>query len=113
MLRWFFGFISADEGKKFLELSPVGTFLIRFSGSKPGSFVLDYVPSPGKVISVRLNSHLSGTFFVLMMMTLEGGFSAMTSGGKDLVFKSLHEVVETYKAKNVLTHPFSSTLPNT
>jgi len=97
---WFFGFVSVDESKKFLELSPIGTFLIRFSGSKPGSFVLDYVQKSGSVRSVRLNSHPSG------------GFSAMSEGTNELIFKSLHEIVDIYKSKGVLLQPFSSTLPN-
>jgi hypothetical protein len=72
----------------------MGTYLIRFSGSKPGSFVLDYVTKTGTVNSVRLNSHISG------------GFSAMVQGGqKEVVFKTLHELLETYINVNVLTQP--------
>jgi len=97
--EWFFGFISASESKKFWEQQPVGTFLVRFSGSRPGAFVLDYLREPMKVRSVRLTSHPSG------------GFSALIEGGKERVFKSLHEVVETYTTMNVLVHPFSSDLP--
>ncbi len=58
---WFFGFLSANESKMFLQSQPTGTYLIRFSQtSKIGSFVLDYVQQPGSVCSVRLNPHPSG-----------------------------------------------------
>jgi len=97
--EWFFGFISASESKKFLEPQPVGTFLVRFSGSRPGAFVLDYIIKPGHVRSVRLTSHESG------------GFAALIVGGKERVFKTLHEIVDTYTKINVLVHPFSSELP--
>lgn len=32
-----------EEAKKYLEFAPVGVFLVRFSGSRPGSFAIDYV----------------------------------------------------------------------
>jgi len=100
--EWFHGFISANESKKFLELQPIGTFLIRFSGSRPGSFVLDYVREPGHVRSVRLSGHPTG------------GFSALIEGGqtKERVFKTLAELVETYASMNVLSRPFSTSLTN-
>lgn len=41
--RWFHGFLSSEESAKFLELQPSGSFLLRFSKSKPGSFALAYV----------------------------------------------------------------------
>ena len=40
---WFHGFLSSEESAKFLELQPPGTFLLRFSKSKAGSFALAYV----------------------------------------------------------------------
>jgi hypothetical protein len=97
---WFHGFISANESKKFLEQQPVGTFLIRFSGSRPGAFVLDYVREIGHVRSVRLKSHISG------------GFAAQGErpGAKELIFKSLEDLVDTYRKMGVLTLPFSSSL---
>jgi len=97
--EWFHGFISANESKKFLEHQGVGTFLIRFSGSRPGSFVLDYVREVGHVRSVRLSGHLGG------------GFAAASEGGTtELVFKSLHDLVDTYTRMGVLTKPFSTAL---
>jgi hypothetical protein len=96
---WFFGFISASESKKFLEQEPVGTFLVRFSGSQPGAFVLDYLREPMKVRSVRLTSSPSG------------GFAALIEGGKERVFKTLHDVIDTYTQMKVLVHSFSSDLP--
>jgi hypothetical protein len=99
---WFHGFISANESKRFLEQQGVGTFLIRFSGSRPGSFVLDYVRTVGHVRSVRLTGHPDGGFAVL----IEGPGQERTR-----VFKSLHELVETYTKMEVLSTPFESSLP--
>jgi len=84
----------------FLAEQPIGTFLIRFSGSRAGAFVLDYVREPGAVRSVRLTSHPNG------------GFAALISGGdtKERVFKSLHELVETYTLSNILRIPLTSSL---
>ncbi len=41
--KWFHGFMTLEESKKYLEFAPVGDFLVRFSGSRPGSFAVDYV----------------------------------------------------------------------
>jgi len=98
--EWFFGFISSAESNKFLETQPVGTFLIRFSGSRPGAFVLDYVLKPSHIRSVRLISHP------------DGGFAALIEGGSgERTFKTLNELIETYQKINVLSYPFSSSLP--
>mmetsp|Transcript_14999 Transcript_14999/g.20981 ORF Transcript_14999/g.20981 Transcript_14999/m.20981 type:complete len:915 (+) Transcript_14999:136-2880(+) len=100
--EWFYGFLSATESKRFLEQQSLGTFLVRFSGSKPGSFVLDYVKDTQHVRSVRLTGHSDGGFAVL----IEGGQTP-----KERVFKSLEELIETYRTMGVLSLPFSSTLP--
>lgn len=98
--EWFHGFISANESKKFLEQQIAGTFLIRFSGSRPGSLVLDYVMQHSHVRSVRLTAHPGG------------GFAAPSaeSQSKELVFKTLHELVETNTKNGVLRYPFSTNL---
>eukprot|EP01116_Phalansterium_solitarium_P000643 TRINITY_DN10485_c0_g1_i1.p1 TRINITY_DN10485_c0_g1~~TRINITY_DN10485_c0_g1_i1.p1 ORF type:complete len:913 (+),score=258.32 TRINITY_DN10485_c0_g1_i1:60-2798(+) len=99
---WFRGFTSAVVAKRLLELHPVGTFLIRFSSSVPGNFVLDYVKDPGHVRSVRLWAHP------------DGGFAAKTEGSStnQKVFKSIQELVDTYGTMGILTTPFSSSLPD-
>jgi hypothetical protein len=42
---WFHGFLSSNEAEKLLEKHLPGTFLIRFSKSKAGSFALAYIDS--------------------------------------------------------------------
>jgi len=98
---WFHGFITSNESKLFLSQQPLGTFLIRFSGSRPGSFVLDYVRDGGTIRSVRLNSNPIG------------GFVAPIEGGevKEKAFKNLTEIVDTYMKKNLLRLPLSNSLP--
>lgn len=31
---WFHGYLTMEESKKYLELEPLGTFIVRFSNSK-------------------------------------------------------------------------------
>jgi hypothetical protein len=96
--EWFHGFLGPTDAIKFLEYQPVGTFLVRFSNSRPGAFTLDYVASPGYVRSVRLKNHSSG------------GFAVQVVGGQEKIFKSIHELVETYTKMNVLVRPFSDSI---
>jgi len=98
--EYFHGFVSATESRLFLDGQPQGTFLIRFSGSRPGAFVLDLVQKGGHIHSVRINSHP------------QGGFSVMIVGSEttELRLKSLQELVDIYSKKNLLKTPFSSDL---
>jgi SH2 domain len=41
--EYFHGFVTQLEARRFLEVEPLGTFLVRFSSSRPGSFVIEYV----------------------------------------------------------------------
>ena len=43
------GFISREETEKLLSFEKVGTFIIRFSETNPGSIVLSYVKVEGKI----------------------------------------------------------------
>lgn len=64
---WFHGFLSSTEAEKLLEAQPPGTFLIRFSKSKAGSFAIAYVEGP-KATSIRLHfgsdTHLSSYAYI-------------------------------------------------
>eukprot|EP01097_Dermamoeba_algensis_P008674 TRINITY_DN5879_c0_g1_i4.p1 TRINITY_DN5879_c0_g1~~TRINITY_DN5879_c0_g1_i4.p1 ORF type:complete len:477 (-),score=106.76 TRINITY_DN5879_c0_g1_i4:1662-3092(-) len=53
---WFYGYLSGEEAKKLLENQPSGTFLVRFSKSCGGSFVLCFVMEEGKIFSVLVES---------------------------------------------------------
>ena len=54
--RWFHGFLSSVEAERLLERQPVGTYLIRFSKSRSGSFAIGYVDA---------NNRSNGTLFLL------------------------------------------------
>jgi RhoGEF domain/WW domain/SH2 domain/CBL proto-oncogene N-terminus, EF hand-like domain len=92
---WFFGFLTMDEAKKFLEFQPVNTYLVRFSGTKPGSFALAFASGPQKVSHVHIT-------------TTENGFSVKQQD-EEKVFSNLYEIVEFYNT--VLKTPFQSQLP--
>lgn len=87
--------MSLEEARKFLEFQPVGTYLIRFSSSKPGSFALAFTSAPGKVTHVIIS-------------TTSNGFS-IKEQNQDKLFSNLPAIVQYYK--NVLLTPFDSTLP--
>ena len=73
----------------------MGTFLVRFSSSKTGSFALAYVSSVNKVTHV-------------IIRTTDTGF-AVTEHSGERVYKSLPEIIQCYS--HVLTIPFDSKLP--
>jgi hypothetical protein len=54
---WFHGFLSSIEAEKLLEGQSPGTFLIRFSKSKAGSFAIAYVEGPKSTGSFFLVTH--------------------------------------------------------
>ncbi|PRP81722.1 hypothetical protein PROFUN_10822 [Planoprotostelium fungivorum] len=89
---WFHGFLSGEETKRFLESQPAGTFLVRFSSSKPGSFALGLAQRGGKVNHVMIRSTPEG--FVML------------ESGQETLFASLDDIVAYYAP--VLTSPFSS-----
>ncbi|PRP88933.1 hypothetical protein PROFUN_00401 [Planoprotostelium fungivorum] len=97
---WFHGYLSGDDSMRLLDGEPPGTYLIRFSGSRPGLFVLDYITktNKGTPSSVRLTgrSHQSG-----------GGFTA-PSKNKTIHFPTIHDMVKAYSDHGILSSPYSS-----
>lgn len=78
-----------------MEFQPVGTFLVRFSSSKPGSFALAYTSSP------RVVNHV-------IIKTLNKAFSIQEQTGEKH-FENVGQIVKHYGS--VLNKPFDSTLP--
>jgi hypothetical protein len=72
-----------------------GTFLMRFSSSKPGSFALAFTNAPQKVTHV-------------IIRTTPDGFSIFEQS-KEKIFANLSLLVENYSS--MLTTAFDSTLP--
>lgn len=52
--KWFHGFLSVEEVVRLLGDQSVGTFLVRFSRSKPDALVLEYVESKGRIRTVEV-----------------------------------------------------------
>lgn len=73
----------------------LGTFLVRFSSSKPGSFALAFVMQPQKVINV-------------IITTTKGGFTIIEQNQQKF-FSDLQSIIQYYSS--VLRQPFISTLP--
>lgn len=90
--EWFHGFVSGEETKRLLESQAVGTFLLRFSSSKPGSFALGFTQNKGRVQHVIIRSTPEG--FVML------------ESGRETTFASLEDIVNYYAP--VLTKPFVS-----
>lgn len=98
---WFHGFLSSRESELLMLIDgePPGTFLIRFSKSKPGSFALAFLKDRGA-------NH------ILIESCKPEGFriSDQASRGNTRLFQSLHEIVAHYQY--VLRTPFISQLPS-
>lgn len=94
--RWFHGFLTLEETKKFLEFQPVGTFLMRFSSSKPGSFALAFTSAPRSVTHVIIKT------------APPRGFSIQEENSEKY-FEHVSQIVTYYSS--VLTRPFDSALP--
>lgn len=50
--KWFHHYMSMDEVIKVLSNQSVGTFLVRFAGSRNDGYALDFVEDPGKIRTV-------------------------------------------------------------
>eukprot|EP01119_Soliformovum_irregulare_P017626 TRINITY_DN5265_c0_g1_i3.p1 TRINITY_DN5265_c0_g1~~TRINITY_DN5265_c0_g1_i3.p1 ORF type:complete len:712 (-),score=239.28 TRINITY_DN5265_c0_g1_i3:707-2842(-) len=93
--KWFHGFLTIEEAKRFLWGQVVGTFLMRFSSTRPGSFALAFTAAPHSVTHV-------------MIRTTPEGFT-ISEEGEEKLFKSVDLIVNYYNS--VLKIPFDSTLP--
>jgi hypothetical protein len=59
---WFHGYLSGEESKTLLSNQRPGTFLVRFSKSRPGAYSIDGVPSPGNVLMTLVNRTANNSF---------------------------------------------------
>jgi hypothetical protein len=80
------------------QYEPDGTFLVRFSKSKPGSFALAFLKD-------------SVVNHILVESFMPEGFKVLTqdTSGVPKIFKTLHELISHYSF--VLKYPFHSDLP--
>eukprot|EP01117_Protostelium_nocturnum_P011598 TRINITY_DN4211_c0_g1_i1.p1 TRINITY_DN4211_c0_g1~~TRINITY_DN4211_c0_g1_i1.p1 ORF type:complete len:1097 (-),score=260.76 TRINITY_DN4211_c0_g1_i1:80-3370(-) len=101
--EWFHGFLSSTETERLLEKQPSGTFLIRFSKSKPGSFAIGYVEGdPGQKTKVT---------HTLIACAPPSGFKieeAYNRNARGRLFATLFEVVDFYNY--LLKYTFRSDL---
>jgi len=97
--KWFYGFLSSGECQSLLTAAnaPEGTYMMRFSKSKPGSFALAFVNN-GQVRHILIESDMPNGFRV----------PEQKKAGQLHLFKSLQEIINHY---NVLTQPFIWDLP--
>jgi hypothetical protein len=87
---WFHGYISQADSLKLLKPTPTGTFLVRFGGPTPGTFIVDYVMAKGTLVSVRLTNHS------------KGGFEVQEQGGSAQVFRTIEDFIIRYVKLGVL-----------
>jgi len=136
-LEYFHSFLTLEESHKYLELEPVGTFLLRFSSSKPGGFVIDYVSigeaptdryseMPEKMLSPmdlkRIQMAMMGISVndspietqpqqtVIISVLIESAFQGfrVKQNGQYISFPSVIDVMFHYRTG--LTTPFSAVL---
>jgi len=97
---WFGGYVSSTEAKRFLECEPDGTYLMRFSSSKPGAFVLDFS---------RVGSHGVHRIQSVLITWDEQGFR-IKEGEQMKYFPTLQNLVDFYTRWKWLKTPFDSTV---
>lgn len=88
--EWFHGFLSSTETERLLDRQPIGTFLIRFSKSKPGSFAIGYVEGDAQKTKVT---------HTLISCAPPSGFKieeAYNRNARGRLFATLFEVVDFY-----------------
>jgi hypothetical protein len=95
---WFHGFLTSEESAKLLELQPPGTFLVRFSKSRPGNFALAYVDKD-RNIGHTLIQYTPAGFAV---------HENHASTDRNRVFPNLDQLVAHYTS--LLKIPFDSSL---
>jgi len=96
---WFHGFLNGRESELLMknQFEPDGTFLVRFSKSKPGSFALAFLKD-GIVNHILIESFMPDGFKVL----------TQDSTTQAKLFKTLHDLILHYGF--VLKYPFHSDL---
>lgn len=113
--------MSKEEAKRFLEMGELGTFLVRFSSSQPGSFAISYVglsilnkgeeeykEMPSLNLVQKLKDFEQRSVLTVLVDSTGGGFRIRENKQKK-EYKSLHDVITYYNL--ILTKPFESTLP--
>uniref|UniRef100_A0A7S1VQ07 Uncharacterized protein n=1 Tax=Sexangularia sp. CB-2014 TaxID=1486929 RepID=A0A7S1VQ07_9EUKA len=93
---WFHGFLSRDDATKLLEVEPVGTYMVRFSSTKPGSFSLAHTMAQGKVNHVIIH-------------TRSNGFAIREDNAKEKLFPTVQHLVDAYEG--ILVQPYMQTFP--
>lgn len=93
---WFHGFLSRDDATKLLEVEPKGTFMVRFSSTKPGSFSL---------------AHTMDNLVVnhVIVHTRDNGFAIREDSSKEKLFPTVSHLIEAYSA--ILIKPYSQRFP--
>jgi serine/threonine protein phosphatase PrpC len=69
--KWFHGFLTVEEVVRLLSDQTPGTFLVRFSRSKPDSFVLEYVESKGKIRTTMIKNDMPRGVRIMEEATVE------------------------------------------
>jgi len=89
--RWFHGYLTKDEAQARLSVHGPGSFLVRFSQSKPGNFAVAFVGRDGATFHIQIKP-------------CKQGLTIITKEGAD-VFDDLQSVVLRYS--DFLLYPLS------
>lgn len=93
--KFFYGFLSNIEARRFLQDESIGTFLVRCSLSKPFSFVLEYVSDSTSTTALLIRSYKDGFVLISQMK----------------FFPNLSQILSAPYFQGVLIRPFLSTIP--
>eukprot|EP01096_Ripella_sp_DP13-Kostka_P000993 TRINITY_DN1117_c0_g2_i4.p1 TRINITY_DN1117_c0_g2~~TRINITY_DN1117_c0_g2_i4.p1 ORF type:complete len:481 (-),score=206.55 TRINITY_DN1117_c0_g2_i4:1050-2369(-) len=93
---WFFYFLTSSEAEFLLKESQVGTYLMRFSVSNPGSFALAFLSAPQTILHVLIDNESNNQFSV-------------QGPKKKRHFETLDDILDHYK--RLLKQPLSTMMP--
>lgn len=93
---WFFYFLTSSEAEYLLKDCQVGTYLMRFSVSNPGSFALAFLSAPQTILHVLIDNESNNQFSV-------------QGPKKKRHFETLDDILDHYK--RLLKQPLSTMMP--
>eukprot|EP01090_Pellita_catalonica_P015264 TRINITY_DN409_c0_g1_i1.p1 TRINITY_DN409_c0_g1~~TRINITY_DN409_c0_g1_i1.p1 ORF type:complete len:539 (-),score=81.20 TRINITY_DN409_c0_g1_i1:663-2279(-) len=90
---WFQGFVSREETEHLLHRQPTGTFLVRFSQSYMGSFVLAVAMKQSRMLHILINKKPDNQGFAVK----EG------NDDKETLYPSISQLLSHYRSRGLLT----------
>jgi hypothetical protein len=115
---WFHGYMSNPEADKLLEACEVGTFLVRFSESDPGSCAINFKDPNGNITRIKVEPTPNGYAVregtalrefpsISEMVVYYGAYLRSPFADRMMDYPYVHATI-TYRTEHTLSFPFSA-----